>query len=82
MTDHVHEGKLERVVTVKGFDATDQGVDREELVVDIVRAVPVPLNGVEVHEGFLEIAMAIYEDVRPYIDSVSPSHGVILNGHR
>ena len=37
VTDHVHKGKLERVVTIKGFDATDQGVDREELVVDIVR---------------------------------------------
>lgn len=38
VTDHAdEEGRMERVITVKGFDATDEKVERERLVNEIVR---------------------------------------------
>ena len=72
---------MERVLTIKGFDATDAEVDRERLVVEIVKATPTPLGGVEVHTGFLGIAQAIYEEIKPFITATAPSHRFVLNGH-
>ena len=38
ISDHLSDdGILERVLTIKGFDATDAEVDRERLVVEIVK---------------------------------------------
>ena len=82
ISDHLtDDGVMERVLTIKGFDATDAEVDRERLVVEIVKATPTPLGGVEVHTGFLGIAQAIYEEVKPFITATAPSHRFVLNGH-
>jgi hypothetical protein len=73
---------LARTITVRGFDASDEEVDREQLLVDICTASPESLgNGVAVHSGLLKLARSIYADVLPYIDSTAPMHKVIFNGH-
>ena len=78
------EPYLVRTITIRGFDASDEEVDREALLNRICYAAPEKVDvgdGVLLHSGLREIAKAIYEDVRKYIDWTSPSHKIILNGH-
>lgn len=73
-----------RTITIRGFDASDESVDRELLVNRICTAAPVPINsksGVLVHSGLLEIARAVYRDVKQYIDWTAPSDKIVFNGH-
>ena len=74
---------LVRTVTLRGFDASDESVDRERLLNKIVGARKSPLGdpAVMVHKGLLEIAEVIYDDVVPLIDLAAPTHKVVLNGH-
>lgn len=73
---------LARTITIRGFDASDEGVDREELLNDICTASPESLGkGVLVHSGLLKLARAIYTDVIPYIDNTAPTHKILMNGH-
>lgn len=74
--------KLVRVITIRGFDASDENVDREELLVNICTASPELLkDGVLVHSGLLNIAKQIYSDIIGFIENVAPGHEVVLNGH-
>jgi hypothetical protein len=73
-----------RTITLRGFDASDEDVDRELLLNRICTATPERLNdenGVLLHSGLLEIARAIYKDVENYIDLTPPSHRLVINGH-
>jgi hypothetical protein len=83
---------LIRTITIRGFDASDETVDRERLLNTICRAQGVPLSNetttanpsskVVFHKGLLSTARAIYKDVKKYIDWASPSqHRIVLNGH-
>jgi hypothetical protein len=83
---------LIRTITIRGFDASDEKVDRERLLNTICRAQGVPLSNdtttanpsskVVFHKGLLSTARAIYRDVKKYIDWASPSqHRIVLNGH-
>lgn len=74
-----------RTITIRGFDAFDDTVDREELLTELCHAGKVPLSddvpGLQVHRGLLEIAKVIYQDIKPYIQLTGPTHKIVLNGH-
>ena len=73
-----------RTITIRGFDASDEGVDREALLNKVCHAAPELVDvggGVLLHSGLRGIAKEMYEDVREYIDWTSPSHKIVLNGH-
>jgi len=76
---------LIRYITIRGFDATDENVDRERLLNKICSSEPVPLSdqfeGLMVHKGLLEVAQALYKDIIPYIDLTAPTHKIVLTGH-
>eukprot|EP00977_Amphora_coffeiformis_P017775 scaffold5899_cov167-Amphora_coffeaeformis.AAC.3 len=75
---------LIRTITIRGFDASDEEVDRELLVTRICTANPKPLTkikGVQVHAGLWEIAKAVYRDIKQYIDWTTPQHKIVLAGH-
>jgi hypothetical protein len=79
-----HKPLFVRTITLRGFDASDENVDRELLLNRICTATPETLNdenGVLLHSGLLEIARSIYEDVERYIDLTPPSHRLVINGH-
>mmetsp|Transcript_10648 Transcript_10648/g.15668 ORF Transcript_10648/g.15668 Transcript_10648/m.15668 type:complete len:767 (+) Transcript_10648:84-2384(+) len=81
-TDNIKRPQLIRVITIRGFDASDENVDREELLVNICTASPELLKErVLVHSGLLNIARQICADVIGYIDNLAPGHEVVLNGH-
>lgn len=75
---------LIRTITIRGFDASDEDVDREELLNKICYAAPERVDvgdGVLLHSGLRGIAQAIYSDVKEYIDWTSPDHKIVFNGH-
>ena len=84
-SDSTNGQTLVRTITLRGFDASDEQVDREKLLNQICTADPVDLgkrtNGVKFHKGLLEVAKSIYDQIVPYIDLVGPKHKIILNGH-
>jgi len=76
---------LVRTFIFRGYDASDEKVDREELLNVICTASPVPVlkkdETVLCHGGMLSIAEAIYEELKQYIDMTSPSHKFVFTGH-
>ncbi|KAL3902323.1 MAG: hypothetical protein SGILL_010865, partial [Bacillariaceae sp.] len=75
-----------RTITIRGFDASDDTVDREALLNDICTGAPVPLDEatsdkVLFHIGLLSVAKEVYADIKKYIDWASPRHKIVLNGH-
>jgi Lipase (class 3) len=75
---------LVRTITIRGFDASDENVDRENLLNRVCSADPVPIkagSGVFVHSGLLGIARAILKDVKQFIEWTAPSHRLVINGH-
>lgn len=73
---------LVRTITIRGFDASDESIDRELLLNRICTANPEVLdNGVLVHSGLMDIARSIYQDVKPFIDLTAPDHKIVLTGH-
>lgn len=75
---------LIRTITIRGFDAADSEVDRQELLNSVCDATPEYLEvgtGVLLHSGLRSIAKDIYRDIQKYIDWTSPSHKLALNGH-
>lgn len=75
---------LVRTITIKGFDATDENVDRERLLGNIWTATPEKLSDdgrVVVHTGLLSVARDLYKDLSQYIDGLAPTHKIVLNGH-
>ena len=75
---------LVRTITIRGYDASDDTIDRELLLNRICTATPRPIKrgtGVRVHAGLLEIAEAIFEDVKQYINWTAPTHKIVFNGH-
>jgi len=76
---------LVRTITLRGFDASDETVDRELLLNQICTANPVPLGdgslGIRVHNGLYDVAKSLYPTIMMYIDALGPRHRVVLNGH-
>lgn len=77
------EPVLVRTITIRGYDASDENVDRELLLYRICEGAKVPLgkSGILVHKGLLEIAEELYADVTRYVDLAAPTHKLVLNGH-
>lgn len=75
---------LVRTITIRGFDASDENIDREHLLNRVCTAIPKPIQrgtGIRVHSGMLEIAQNIFADVRKYVEWSAPNHKIVLNGH-
>lgn len=74
-----------RTVTIRGFDASDDKVDRARVLNNICDATPEKIkagNGrVFVHSGLMGIAREVYNDVKQYIAWTTPDHRIVLNGH-
>jgi len=75
-----------RTITIRGFDASDESVDREAVLNEICFATAEPMDDatadrVVFHKGLLNIARQIYTDTKKYIDWASPRHKIVLNGH-
>lgn len=84
VTDSVVDGKMTRTLTIRGFDASDESVDREALLNVICTPEPVRLvddKDILFHRGLLETAQAIYSDVGQYFDWTTANQKIILNGH-
>jgi hypothetical protein len=81
----VESPMLVRTITFRGFDASDENVDREKLLYRICDAAPVPFGdgtkNLKVHRGLLEVALEAYEQIIQYIDMSGPNNKVVLNGH-
>lgn len=74
--------KLVRTIVLRGYDASDEDVDREGLLNTICTATPVTLfQNVQVHEGMLYIANLLMREIEQYIDLTSPSHKIVFSGH-
>ena len=77
---------LVRTIVLRGYDASDEDVDREGLLTTICTATPVSLlreetTHVQVHEGMLYIAEMLMKEIEQYIDSTAPSHKIVFTGH-
>lgn len=73
-----------RTITIRGYDASDDEVDRERLLNRVCAASPELVEvggGVYLHSGLRNIAKAIYNDTKQYIDWTSPECKIVLNGH-
>ncbi len=74
-----------RTITIRGFDASDEEVDRGRLVTDLCNAGKVTISddfpNLKVHRGLLSIAKRIYEDVKTFIDLAGPAQKIVLTGH-
>lgn len=81
--DDLSEGPfLIRTIIIRGFDASDENVDREELLVDVCTATPELFgNGILLHAGLLKIAREVYADVVKFIDATAPKHKIVITGH-
>eukprot|EP00574_Skeletonema_japonicum_P006221 CAMPEP_0201723224 /NCGR_PEP_ID=MMETSP0593-20130828/7349_1 /ASSEMBLY_ACC=CAM_ASM_000672 /TAXON_ID=267983 /ORGANISM="Skeletonema japonicum, Strain CCMP2506" /LENGTH=680 /DNA_ID=CAMNT_0048214301 /DNA_START=215 /DNA_END=2253 /DNA_ORIENTATION=+ len=77
---------LVRTIVLRGYDASDEDVDREGLLNTICTASPVSLfrddkSLVKVHEGMLYIAELLMREIEPFIESTAPSHKIVFAGH-
>ncbi|GAX15956.1 hypothetical protein FisN_22Hh194 [Fistulifera solaris] len=75
---------LVRTITIRGYDASDEAVDRERLLNRVCAASPELVDvggGVYLHSGLRNIAKAIYNDTKQYIDWTAPDCKIVLNGH-
>lgn len=77
---------LVRTIILRGYDASDEDVDREGLLNTICTASPVSLfrddkSIVKVHEGMLYIAELLMREIEPFIESTAPSHKIVFAGH-
>lgn len=74
---------LVRTLTIRGFDASDEGVDREQVLNEVCTADQVLLGdtGVIAHAGLLRLATAIYAEAKDCLDLVARGHKIVINGH-
>jgi surfactin synthase thioesterase subunit len=85
LIDDVESPVLVRTITFRGYDASDESVDREKLLYKICDAESVPFGdetkNLMVHKGLLEVAKEAYDQVIHSIDMSGPNHKIVLNGH-
>ena len=83
---------LIRTITVRGFDASDETVDREKLLNTICSASGEMISSdprvnsfhsnVMFHSGLLSTARQLYKELKRFIESASPEHHrIVFNGH-
>lgn len=81
VTDSLKDSSWTRTITIRGFDASDDTVDRERLLNVICTPQPEIMEGVMFHSGLLTTARAIYQDIIKYVDWAAPQQKIVLNGH-
>mmetsp|Transcript_14472 Transcript_14472/g.21369 ORF Transcript_14472/g.21369 Transcript_14472/m.21369 type:complete len:899 (+) Transcript_14472:29-2725(+) len=75
---------LVRTLTIRGYDAADENVDREKLINLVCQASPEEIGndtGIVVHSGLLSVAQELYKELKPFIDASAPAHKIVLTGH-
>ena len=83
---------LIRTITIRGFDASDESVDREKLLNVICSASGATISddartnsyysNIILHSGLLSTARELYKELKKFMDSASPDHHrIVLNGH-
>ena len=77
---------LVRTFVLRGYDATDESVDREKLLNVICTASPIPIlekenTLIQAHEGMLSIARELMRELEKYIAMTSPAHKFVFAGH-
>ena len=77
---------LVRTFVLRGYDATDETVDREKLLNVICTASPIPIlekenTLIQAHEGMLSIAQELMRELEKYIAMTSPAHKFVFAGH-
>jgi len=76
---------LIRTATIRGFDASDDEVNKERLLNKICTADPISFGDKEqsifVHNGLLKVAKELYAQILPFIDMAGPTHKIVFNGH-
>lgn len=77
---------LVRTFVLRGYDATDETVDREKLLNVICTASPIPIlekenTLIQAHEGMLSIARELMRELEKYIAMTSPAHKFVFAGH-
>ncbi|KAL7439655.1 hypothetical protein ACHAXH_004161, partial [Discostella pseudostelligera] len=77
---------LVRTFVIRGYDASDEEVDREGLLNNVCTASPVVLQQndmslIKVHKGMLAMAEKLLQELQSYIDLTSPSHKFVFTGH-
>jgi hypothetical protein len=74
-----------RTITLRGFDASDETVDRERLLSTICSAggkvMDADYPDILFHSGLLATARKLYKELMKYVDWASPNHKLVLNGH-
>jgi hypothetical protein len=74
-----------RTITFRGFDASDETVDRERLLSTICSAAGKVMDAdypdILFHSGLLASARKLYSELIKYVDWASPNHKLVLNGH-
>jgi hypothetical protein len=74
-----------RTITFRGFDASDETVDRERLLGTICSAAGEVMDAdypdILFHSGHLATARKLYKELIKYVDWASPNHKLVLNGH-
>lgn len=81
VTDSYKGSMWTRTITIRGFDASDDTVDRERLLNVICTPKPEILEGVMLHSGLMSTARAIYQEIGQYLDWTAPQQKIVLNGH-
>mmetsp|Transcript_20957 Transcript_20957/g.24921 ORF Transcript_20957/g.24921 Transcript_20957/m.24921 type:complete len:634 (-) Transcript_20957:364-2265(-) len=76
---------LIRTVTIRGYDASDDTVDRERLMNRLCTANPVLLGegtkNIFFHGGLLDVAEEMYSQISPLVELAGPTHKIVFNGH-
>ena len=74
-----------RTIVIRGFDASDERVDREQLFTEIcnLRSRPFHEKVPEIlaHRGLHEISKEVYNDIQKYITWSAPAQKIVLTGH-
>lgn len=74
-----------RTIIIRGFDASDDRVDREVLFTEICnlksQVFDEKIPELLVHRGMFQLAEAVYKDVQKYINWSAPAQKIILTGH-
>ena len=74
-----------RTIIIRGFDASDDRVDRELLFTEICNLKSQPFDEkipeLLVHRGMFQLAEEVYKDVQKYINWSAPAQKIILTGH-
>ena len=74
-----------RTIIVRGFDASDERVDREKLFTEICNLQARPFDDkysdVLVHQGLFKIATKVYRDIEKYINWSAPAQKIVFTGH-